>query len=412
MVSPAAPTEHRPRPRQRILACLPIPYSEEGGFWNRDLGLIVRQLRTMGHDAWLVALKCPGYEPHPDSPVIVASKNELEDPAWWHNQRPDSIILTAWGALPWDALRRAAASLGKPLVEKLDTDGVKSSRIWFWNTFMQRAEPELLNASLLQKGTAAVNGLARTLLAHYVPGTLYGPMIRSMSRVPVYAAETPVATARVRRFLRIYHASPMPRVVTIPHPANTDWMREAPSGARENIVIAVGRWHAVKKGFPLLLETARRFLKIRPDWKIVAVGQKPDLNPAVQREMEKLDRFSLLGRLDHEKLSSWYQRSKIFFLPSYWESFNIAATEALCCGCSVVGPSKMASVNYFTSFQSGTPSHVRSPDHMTDALLAEVDEWEAGHRDPVKISETAFQLFGVETVAEKFLQVLDELKTT
>jgi glycosyltransferase involved in cell wall biosynthesis len=412
MFQPAESRERDPRPRQRILACLPLPYSEEGGFWNRDLGLIVRKLRVMGHDAWLVALKKPGHEPHPDSPVIVGSLAELEDPAWWRLQRPDAIILTAWGALPWHALRRAVAALGVPLVEKLDTDGVKSSRIWFWNTLMQRAEPELLTASLLQKGTAAATGLARTLVAHYVPSALYSPMVRSMSLVPAFAAETPVATARVKRFLRIYHASPMPRVVTIPHPANTDWMRGVPSEAKENIIIAVGRWHVIKKGFPFLLETAKRFLKIRPDWKIVVVGQKPTLKARMQREMEAMDRFSLVGSLDHKELSSWYQRAKIYFLPSYWESFNIAATEALCCGCSVVGPSKMASVNYFTSFQSGTPSHVRSPDHMTDALLAEVDEWEAGHREPEKIAQTALQIFSAETVAEEFLKVFDELKAS
>lgn len=398
------------RSRQRILACLPLPYSEEGGFWNRDLGVVVRKLRTMGHDAWLVALKFPGYEPHPDSPVIVESKEKLEDPAWWREQQPDAIIMAAWSAPRWHALRRAAASLGKPMVEKLDTDGVKSPRIWFWNGLLQFAEPELLSASFLEKAAAAAKGLARTLLTYYVPGVLYGKMAQSMSLVPVYAAETPVASARVRRFLRIYKTSPMPRVVTIPHPTNTDWMRGASAEAKENIVIAVGRWHVIKKGFPLLLATAQRFLELRPDWRVVVVGQKPTLKPRLQREMEETDRFTLLGSLNHEELSAWYRRSKIYFLPSSWESFNIAAAEALCCGCSVVGPASMASVTYFASFQSGTPSYVRSPDHMTDTLLAEVDEWETGHRDPEKISRTAFQIFSVDTVAEEFLKVFDELK--
>jgi glycosyltransferase involved in cell wall biosynthesis len=237
-------------------------------------------------------------------------------------------------------------------------------------------------------------------------------MVRCMSHVPVYAAETPLAVARVKRFLRMYRATPMPRVVSIPHPANTSQMRWLPGDKKENIVVAVGRWDDAVKGWPLLFAIAKRFLRIRPDWKIVVAGTKPLLTGKDRQEIEALDgRLQLVGHMDHSKLCEYNRKARIYLLTSHGETFNIAAAEALCCGCSVVGPSQIASVSYFAGWQSGTPSFKRSPDHMTDALIAEVDEWEEGRRDPSAISQAAIAHLSVDAVAHRYLHIFDQLRS-
>jgi len=397
--------------RLRILALLPLIYGDSYGFWNRDVGLIVRTLRSMGHDAWLVALYHPDQTPGPDKPVIRATLKELAEPAWWRKQQPDALIINTWAAPRYEAIRAAALSVKKPLIEKLDTDGVKSPRIWFYRYLLRNLVAYRYSDPWHKKAKAFLNAIARALVVFTFPGLLDRKMVRGMSRVPVFAAETPLAVARVKRFLRLFGAAPMPRVVTISHPANTVQMRLMPGDLKENIVVAVGRWDDAVKDWPLLLEIAKRFLAIRPDWKMVVIGGLPRFSAKVRKELLSLrDRLIPTGLLEHQQLSEWNRKAKIYLLTSHCETFNIAAAEALCCGCSVVGPSQIASASYFAGSQSGTPSHLRTPDHMTDALVAEADEWEDNKRDPAKISQASLQNFDAETVAKCYLKIFEEME--
>jgi glycosyltransferase involved in cell wall biosynthesis len=376
----------------RILALLPLIYGDSFGFWNRDMGLVVRTLRAMGYDAWLVALYHPEQTPGPDKPVIRATVQELGDPAWWQKQGPDAMILNTWAAPRHEAMRTAALSLGKPLVEKLDTDGIKSPKLGLFLFFIHEVFRYKYSDSWYVKAATVIRAIVRTSVIYLFPALMDRRMIDGMSRVQVFAAETPLAVARVKRFLRLYQALPLPRVVTIAHPVNTTEMRLLPGDCKENVVVAVGRWNDAQKDWPLLFAIARRFLSIRPDWKIVVIGRLPCLSEKDRRELVSLEnRLILSGPLEHQQLSDWNRKAKIYLMTSYYESFNIAAAEALCCGCSVVGPSQIASSSYFASRESGTPSYQRSPDHMTDALIAEVDEWGTGQRDPAKISQASLQ---------------------
>jgi glycosyltransferase involved in cell wall biosynthesis len=396
--------------RPRILALIPLVYSDAYGYWGRDLGLVVRTMRSMGYDAWLVALHHPDHTPGPDKPVIRATIKELEDPAWWRNQHPDALILNTWAAPAYEAVRSAALSLKIPLIEKLDTDGVKSPKIWFARHLLRETVNYHFSDPWYKKVKAVIRAVSRSFVIFLFPGLLDRKIVRGMSRIPVFAAETPLATARVKRYLRLFGATPMPRVITISHPANTAHMRLLPEDRKENIVIAVGRWDDAVKGWPLLLKIAKRFISVRPDWKIVVVGGLPSFSAKVRKELLSLqDHLILTGPIEQEQLSLWNRKAKIYLLTSHWESFNIAATEALCCGCSVVGASQIASSSYFSGSQSGTPSYLRTPDHMTDALVAEADEWENNRRDPVKISETSLQNFDAEIVAKCYLKIFEEM---
>jgi glycosyltransferase involved in cell wall biosynthesis len=296
------------------------------------------------------------------------------------------------------------------MVEKLDTDGVKSPRIWFRNALEHSAQIQFARTDPFWKRALTVlRESAKVMLVRVVPAALDLRMISTMTLVPVQAAETPLAAARVRRFLRTFHASPEPRVVTIPHPVNTQFMGYQPGDAKEKLVAAVGRWPAANKGWPLLLQVALRFLDLCPDWSLVVAGPPPVLGASERRQVEALgSRFQIVGMLTPEELARQYRRARIYLLPSTWEAFNIAAAEALCCGCSVVGPSQVASVNYFASFRSGTVSHVRDAVHVTDAMMTEVAEWETGQRDPEAISRIAVSLFGMDAIADRFLTLFGE----
>jgi hypothetical protein len=65
---------------------------------------------------------------------------------------------------------------------------------------------------------------------------------------------------------------------------------------------------------------------------------------------------------------------------------HIASAEAVCAGCSVVGPAEIASMQEYTLNQSGTVAITRGVNDLLDALLAEANEWDSGNRNPTYIS--------------------------
>ena len=229
----------------RILAVLPIPYGDDWGFWYRDLGLVVRTLRSMGHDAWLVALRAPGQTPSKEYPVIVAERENLEDPSWWQSQAPWGAILNFWGANRWEGIRRAARSHPIRLVEKLDTDGVFSMRIWPWRYFYEEMSRRS-EFGRFSRLFAPMTAMARGLLLRALPGIIDQKRAALLSRMPAVAAESPVAVERTKRYIRDLGLR-IPDVHCVPHPVDEADLSQPLEGARRNQVISVGRWDSHQK---------------------------------------------------------------------------------------------------------------------------------------------------------------------
>ncbi len=390
----------------KIISAIPISYSSRGSFWERDLGLVTLGLRSCGADAWFTSL--PGDDVPYGMPYIPATRKNLSDPSWWREQRPDAIILNTWSAPRHDDIRKAALSLGCPLIEKLDTDGVKSPRIYPWHSLRRTWVNYDLRHPVSSGIPRKAEAIMRFLTTYLFPSLLDKKMVRCMERVPVYAAETPVASARVRRFLRMYNANPMPRVFTVPHPVNTAQMGFSPADSKRNQVIAIGRWDDAVKGWPLLKVVAERFLQNCTEWSLVVAGI------GAETEGKKMEerfpgRFSMIGRVGHEELNKLLRSSKIYMLTSHSETFNIAGAEALCCGCSIVGPAQIPSSAYFAGKNSGTVSYLRNASHMSDALMAEVDEWNNQRRDPESISTQWIAELGAEAVAKRYLEIFSKM---
>ena len=225
-------------------------------------------------------------------------------------------------------------------------------------------------------------------------------MAHSMAQIPVHAAESPIAVARIQRFLR-RNLDTIPQVVCIPHPVANDGMEYKLSMSKENRIVCVGRWNSYQKNFPLLIKVLRRFLEIHPSWSADIIGTLPKKWKMKGNHDQMVDRIRFHGHISHQLIHIIYQNSKIYFMSSRYESFNIAAAEALCCGCSVVGSAEIASVLFFTGEQSGTASSRQSVPHFLDALNAEVEAWESGNRIPNLISEKWISLVGSTSVGKK-----------
>ena len=105
---------------------------------------------------------------------------------------------------------------------------------------------------------------------------------------------------------------------------------------KENIILTVGRLGTKEKNNELLLETLKEVdLK---DWKVYLVGSI-DKNFIEHKEKFFEDNPNLKEKIiftgeikDKEKLYEYYNKVKVFVLPSKWESFGIVMVEAMAFG--------------------------------------------------------------------------------
>lgn len=396
-------------PRIKVFVLLGLDYIDDGSFWYRDGGLIVRSLRELGADAWLVTFGPELQSSDPQTPIITAPRALLADPAWWKAQAPYGVLFMLWGASRFEPIRQAARQATARVIERLDTNGVKSPRVWFWNYFMTNWVDQLDNGS--NAVLAPALALGRTLALYALPDILDKKLTSGLSRMPLVTAESPIAVERVRRWIRAL-GFPTPRMQCIPHPVDLDDVVVDPAVERQNRVIAVGRWQDKVKNLPLVLKVLADFLALHPDWSALLVGRLPQdferrlspIPPAIRA------RLQALGPIPHDQLSRCYQSSKIYLLGSWYESFNIAAAEALCCGCSMVGPADIAAVPYFVAGSAaGTVACRRTHLHLLDALCAEAQAWNAGWRDTRQIASFWRQRVGSKSVAAQYLKAFAEL---
>ena len=105
-------------------------------------------------------------------------------------------------------------------------------------------------------------------------------------------------------------------------------------------------------------------------------------------------RILLKGFTPSAALKDVYCDAMVSFCTSKRESTHIASAEALCCGCAVVIPARpsLSLPQWYTTKDSGTVTKEDTPESLADAVLAELREWQSGHRNPAAIA-AAWQPF-------------------
>ncbi len=320
----------------KILCYTPLGVEPGKVFWHRDLGLLTRGFRDLGHDAWLVvrpAFKTPSKIKHLKStiakdPVIWASGSDVRNPSWWQKLKPDVVILGLWTRPKYDSIRRAALSATPRVIERADSDGMRTASCGL-RTYARRRYDYFRDRTYRWPAIFSIPGsvlysLASVLATPWVEFRL----ARTLRLLPALAVETPEAT-RLWKNLTTKLRADAGRIHCIPHPIQTELFFPDPKREKRNRIMAVGRWESYQKNLPLLLRTLRSFLGKNQTWEalVVGTGLPPDSpHPRI--------RFS--PPLDPAALASEMRSSKIFLSSSRYESFGLAAAEALACGCVLV----------------------------------------------------------------------------
>ena len=349
-------------------------------FWHRDLGLLTKAFRSLGHDAWLVVhpatepnatravpnkLDLPREQPcvvpqvrdvaGPDSPlptrhpppvtlqdpVVWASPSDVRNPSWWQSRKPDLVILGLWTRPKYDPIRRAALSATARVIERADSDGMRTASCGL-GTYARRRYDYFRGRSFrwpaaLSIPASVLYSFASILATPWIEARL----AKTLKLLPAVTAETPHAHELWKKLALKLGADPT-KIHRIPHPIQTNIFKHDPAIRKKNRIISVGRWESFQKNLPLLLKTLASFLEIYPNWTALVVGSGLPETPPHPRII-----FS--DPLAAPELARRMQASRIFLSSSRYESFGLAIAEALCCGCTPCGPYEVNSLVYFDS---------------------------------------------------------------
>lgn len=231
----------------------------------------------------------------------------------------------------------------------------------------------------------------RDALLHNIRETAY----RYLSKyVDLYSIETKKSFKYINEnYQHLKH-----KIVYFPNSVNDVYLRDKVNmrsyAEKENIILVVGRIGSRQKNHELLL-SALSTIELG-DWKVIFIGGiEPGFNQYIKKYINKnsktKEKILFLGEVsDRDTLYEWYNKAKIFCLPSRYENFSIACVEALYFGNWIIA-TRMTSTEELLDdgrlgelFRSGDVSELREkiiksidPDFLNETLRKSINEYAA-----------------------------------
>jgi glycosyltransferase involved in cell wall biosynthesis len=390
----------------RIFSCTPVAFFGGADFFARDSGLLCRGFQATGIESRAVM---PGErKPEDEADLIRTDYHNLESPEWWRSQQLDGVVLYAWGRPRFRKVAAAIREAGIFLVLNQDNSGLVSPLTGF---------RDWLRAQWIYGGqgldAAAWMRTARLILRGLTAGIFLTDPLRAahLQQGDVIACVSPKAAEHYRRLCRLYGGKSLAsRVQVIPHAVEPLFRY---SGRPKNRQIAcVGRWQdEVQKRSRRLMAVLDLLLEKDPEVTVVIAGKATDemRNWHAALEAGRQSRARLAGIMGRSELAALLDESQVFYSPSAYESFGIAAAEALCAGCSVVAGRSvtMPSFEWFVSDNSGSLAERDEAAGHAEALSTELAAWNGGQRDAGRISGTWCTRLHADKMAGRILEMLN-----
>jgi glycosyltransferase involved in cell wall biosynthesis len=337
----------------------------------------VRGLRALGHEPVTVCLQ-PAAEGYAEPVIAAPDVAALRDPAFYRGLGADAAVVVTWLVLP-DVVAAARAACGW-VASVADSDGRVGVRTHPGAT---------LSRMLVQQsgwGMKLRAGAYWLTLYAAGPRELEDPMLASAGQADRVAVCSTGAAGHLRRFFRSYRRPDLEaKVVAVPYPIDECYLTGPVAGARENGVVAIGRWDDPQKDPGLLCRAAHHFLAGggRTEFHLFGPNGERWFGPLARRWPQ----VKYHGPQPPAVIADHLRNSRLLLLPSRWESGPIVLNEALASGCTVVGtPAVPAAVSASAEGGFGTIARSRSARGLAAALRDELAAWDRGDRDAPRIA--------------------------
>lgn len=390
----------------RIFTCTPVAFGGGADFFARDSGLLCRGFQAIGVESRAVM---PGErKPEDEADLIRTEFSNLESADWWRAQNLDGVVLYAWGR---PRFRKVAAAIHEAAIFLLlnqDNGGLVSPRAGFRNWL----EEQWILAGQ-GRGPGAWLRFFKLTWRGLSAGLVLTDPLRAahLKQGDVIACVSPRAAEHYRKLCRIYGGADLAdRVRVVPHAVESHFRFSGAPKRRQ--VACVGRWQDVVQKRPwLLMDVAETLLASDKEVSVVIAGTATKELIKWHRSLDdaRRGRVQIRGRVDRSELAEILAESQVFYSPSAFESFGIAAAEALCSGCSVVAGRSvsMAAFEWFVSENSGMLAEKDDCKGHATALLDELAAWRDGRREAAGISRAWCDRLHAERVATLVLKLAD-----
>lgn len=339
-----------------------------------------------------------------DADLIRTEVKHLESAAWWKEHALDGVVLYAWGSPRFRRVAAAIHQAGVFLVLNQDHGGLVSPLAGFGDWLRE----QWILAGHGRGGAAWLRFCKRTLRGMSIGLCATDPLRAAhLGNGNVIACVSPKAAEHFRKVCRVYGGGDLAnRVVVVPHPVQS--MFRFAGGVKRRQVACVGRWQDVVQKRPWRLqETIGALVATDAEVAVVIAGQGTPELAAWHRALTigQQERVQLRGRVNREELAGILRESQVLYSPSAFESFGIAAAEALCSGCSVVAGRSvsLASFEWFVGEHSGALAAGDGREAHLSALMDELSCWEAGLREPEAIARVWGERLHAERVAARIV---------
>lgn len=369
----------------------------------KDIGQIILGLIDAGVDAELItkAKDCLAYY-QPSFPVIRAKGNDLLDVDFWKNSKSD-IIIFYHGLRHYKNHFQAIKAAREKIIVKLDSHG----QLWY--------PLHYFHSQYFMHSGSWPRRLAR-VIKWSIPfwrQTIVRQDLRQLEMADAVIIESPEA---LNNLVYLYNYWAKPELAAKTHfvlnPVEPLFIDVARPFKKENIIISVGRWDFPEAKNPkLLIRTLVDFLRPRKDYqaKIIGSGEKVIRKLLNRYGNDVSGRVEVLGQLAHDQLLGHLETAKIFIMPSRWEGFGIAAAEAVCCGCSIVG-TPLASLKYLSRQGfSGETAVNFSKQAVLAALFSAAEKWERQEYNSEEIADFWRKKLDRKTIAKEIIEIAEKI---
>ncbi|HWM43446.1 MAG TPA: glycosyltransferase family 1 protein [Burkholderiales bacterium] len=303
--------------RRLRIAMVTETYPPEVNGVARTVALMAEGLQRRGHSIQLVrprqnghdfAGDMPGFQTvlRPGIPIPRYTQLRMGMPSQralercWKDERPQIVHIATEGPLGWSALA-AARRLELPVATDFHTN---------FHTYMRDYGMAWLARPVAAYLRAFHNRAGCTM-------------------VPTREIAEDLAGQRFER-LRVVGRGVDPAVFS---PARRSQALRASWGAEDNTLVAmcVSRF-AHEKNFALVIEAYEAMRRIRPDAKLVLVGDGPLVNDLRKKNVGTI----IAGRKVNGELSKHYASGDVFLFPSMTETWGNVTLEAMASGLGIV----------------------------------------------------------------------------
>ncbi len=230
-----------------------------------------------------------------------------------------------------------------------------------------------------------------------------------------------VSTERERGDLARLYGLPPGKVRVVPagvdlemfRPMDREESRRRLGLPQERIILAVAQRIEPLKGLDVIIE-ALAIMDGRENTRFVIVGGDESSASEIAR-LQSLaqrlgvgDRVTFTGAVRQDELPAYYSAANVCVLPSYYESFGLAALESLACGAPVVSASVGGPMSFIAEGENGFLVPDRSPRSYADAIESVIGDGRPNPAMAQAARRTAAGM-GWDSVVDKLLAHYDSI---